>query len=108
VAVQVDGRSLRTALVVSRGGRYRFHVETEDGQKLEERRGRPIELELDAPPEVSLLAPKDSPLEVNEQDRITLEIDAKDDFALGEARVAWRVLGTTREGRAPLDVATTR
>lgn len=106
VAVQVDGRSLRTALVVSRGGRYRFHVETEDGQKLEERRGRPIELELDAPPEVSLLEPKDSPLEVNEQDRITLEIDAKDDFALGEARVAWRVLGTTREGRAPLDVAT--
>lgn len=102
----VDGRNLRVTFLVSRAGRYRFEVKTEDGQQMEERRGRPIELELDGPPEVVLIEPKESPIEVNELDRVTMEVDAKDDFALGEARVAWRVLGTTREGRSPLDLGT--
>ncbi|MCC7384708.1 MAG: DUF4175 family protein [Deltaproteobacteria bacterium] len=104
-AVQVDGRHLEATLVVSRAGRYRLRVRTEDGEAMEERRGRLIELELDNPPEVALLQPETTPLEVNEQDRVDLEFRASDDFGLGDVRVAWRVLGTTREGRQPLTSA---
>ena len=106
VAAEVDGRHLRATLLVNRAGRYRFSVKTEEGVRLEERRGRSIELELDLPPEVALMKPHESPLEVNEKDRVELEFSARDDFALGEAVVAWRVLNTTREGRAPLNAST--
>lgn len=104
-AAEVDGRHVRARFVVSRGGRYRFAIKTADGDLMEERRGRPIELELDAAPEVTLLQPETSPLEVNEQDRVPMEVEARDDFALGDARVAWRVIGTTREGKVPLALA---
>jgi len=105
-AAEVDGRHVKAKFIVARAGRYRFQVKTEDGQMLEERRGRTIDLELDSPPEVTLIEPTTSPLEVNEADRIMLEVDARDDFLLGDARVAWRVLGTTREGKSPLDMGT--
>lgn len=104
-AVEVDGRHLRATMIVSRAGRYRFRVRTEDGELLEERRGRAIELEADLPPEVALLLPETSPLEVNEHDRVDVEFRASDDFALGDVRIAWRVLGTAREGRQPLTSA---
>ncbi|MFO0723715.1 MAG: DUF4175 family protein [Myxococcota bacterium] len=106
VAADVDGRHLRATLLISRAGRYRFSVKSEEGVRLDERRGRSIELELDLPPEVALMRPRESPLEVNEKDRVELEFSARDDFALQDAFVAWRVLGTTREGRLPLNAAT--
>ena len=101
-SVDVDGRQLRATLVVNRGGRYRFSARTFDGDVLEERRGHEIELELDAPPEVQMTKPEDSPLEVNEGERIEIGFKASDDFGLQDAFVAWRVLGSTREGRQPL------
>ena len=102
MAVAVDGRRLKATLVVSRSGRYRFQLRTTDGELFEERRGHDIELEIDEPPEVTLLEPKESPLEVNEKDRVPLIFEAKDDFALGEAMVSWRVLGTAKEGKTRL------
>ncbi len=105
IAVQVEGRSLRTKLVVNRGGRYRFRLTTADGEVRQERKGHEIELEIDEPPQVTLLEPTESPLEVNEGDRVNLVFRAKDDFALGDTEVYWRVLGTTREGRVRLTSA---
>lgn len=105
IAVHVDGRALRTKLVVNRGGRYRFRLTDSTGEVREERRGHEIELEIDEPPQVSLLEPTESPLEVNERDRISLMFRARDDFALGDTEVYWRVLGTTREGRVRLTSA---
>jgi hypothetical protein len=104
-AVTIDGRHIKATLIVQRGGRYRFHVKTEEGEVMEERRGRLVELEQDLPPEVALIRPEVSPLEVNEQDRIEVEFRARDDFGLGDARIAWRVLGTAREGKLPLTTA---
>ena len=105
-AVEVNGRQLRTTIVLSRSGRYRFRVTGEDGELREERRGHEIELEIDESPVVQLESPTESPLEVNERDRLMLEYSAKDDFLLGETFVAWRVLQSSREGRVRLSSAT--
>ena len=107
IAVEVDGRRLRTTLVVNRAGRYRFRLTTVAGEVKQERRGLEIELELDEPPEVTLLEPAESPLEVNQRERVNLSFKARDDFALGEAGLYWRVLGTAREGRVRLTSAPT-
>lgn len=103
--VEVDGRRIRATVVISRGGRYRFQLVDSRGNKLEERAGHAIELELDEPPEITLLEPEISPLEVNEKDRIAMIFDASDDFGLGEISVAWRVMGSTREGKERLTAA---
>lgn len=105
IAVEVDGRRMRVRFVVSRAGRYRFLLVDAAGNRLEERRGHDIDLELDDPPRVRLLQPEESPLEVNARDRLPLVFEATDDFGLGAAQVAWRVLGTTREGKLPLTEA---
>lgn len=105
IAVQVDGRTLRTKLVVNRAGHYRFRLSGTDGELREERKGHEIELELDETPEVTLLEPTESPLEVNERERVNLTFRASDDFALGETEVHWRVLGSIREGRVRLTSA---
>lgn len=102
ISAEVVGRTLRAQFVVSRGGRYRFELTDEQGTRLEERRGHEIRLEVDEPPQVTLLVPEESPLEVNERDRVKIAFKASDDFELGKARIAWRVLGTTREGTQPL------
>lgn len=106
IAVEVSGRQLRTTIVLSRSGRYRFRVIDEEGELTEERRGHEIELEVDEAPEVTLESPVETPLEVNERDRLTLAFSAKDDFLLGETFVVWRVLQTAREGRVRLTSAT--
>ena len=105
ISVEARGRQLSAKLVVSRAGRYRFRLTGTDGVLREERRGHEIELEPDDAPEVELHEPEESPLEVNENDRITLVFSARDDFELGEASVHWRVLGSAREGRARLTTA---
>lgn len=105
VAAEVDGRRIKATFVVTRTGHYRFRLRTQRGENLEERRGREIELELDEPPEITLLEPEESPLEVNERDRLNLVFDAKDDFGLGDIVVAWRIIGQAREGREPLTAA---
>ncbi|MCA9550943.1 MAG: DUF4175 family protein [Myxococcales bacterium] len=107
MAVEVEGRRLKAKLVVSRAGRYRFRITTTSGELKEERKGHEIELELDEPPEVTLLSPEESPLEVNQRERVNLSFTARDDFALGEAGFYWRVLGTAREGRVRLTSAPT-
>ncbi len=107
IGVEVSGRRLTATFVLSRSGRYRFEITGLDGELMRERRGHEIELELDDPPEVTMLEPKESPLEVNENDRVQLFFSAKDDFALGEIAVAWRVLGSAREGHVRLTSAAT-
>jgi tetratricopeptide (TPR) repeat protein len=107
IAAEVNGRLVSATMVVSRSGRYRFELTTNDGELLRERHGHDIELELDDPPEVQLLEPKESPLEVNEHDRVPLSFTAKDDFAIGEISAAWRVMGSAREGRVRLTSAAT-
>lgn len=103
--VEVDGRHLKATIIASRAGRYRFHLESETGEIFEERRGHAIELELDDPPEITQLEPTESPLEVNEHDRLPLVFAASDDFGLGEIYFSWRVIGSTREGKERLSTA---
>ena len=105
ISVNASGRRLSAKLVVSRAGQYRFQLVGDDGVLREERRGHEIELEPDDAPEVRLYRPEESPLEVNERDRLTLVFGARDDFELGEASVYWRVLGSAREGRVRLSTA---
>ncbi len=105
IGIEANGRRLSATFVISRGGHYRFELTTLDGELLRERRGHEIDLELDDPPEVALIEPKDSPLEVNENDRVPLFFSAKDDFALGDISVAWRVMASSREGRVRLTSA---
>lgn len=105
IAVDAQGRDLTAKLVVSRAGRYRFRLTTDRGELQEERTGHDIELELDEVPEVTLLEPTESPLEVNKNERVNLSFKAKDDYALGESTLYWRVLGTAREGRVKLTSA---
>ena len=105
ISIQTEGRRLSAKLVVSRAGRYRFRLLGVDGVQREERRGHEIELEPDEVPQVTLHRPKESPLEVNERDRIDLLFSARDDFELGEATVHWRVLGSAREGQVRLTTA---
>ena len=102
ISVDVDGRRVRARFVVTRAGRYRFEVVDAEGREMAERRGHPIRLEGDQPPSVRLLSPEESPIEVGRRARVPVRFEAKDDFELGPARVAWRVLGTTREGKARL------
>ncbi|MBK8010909.1 MAG: DUF4175 family protein [Deltaproteobacteria bacterium] len=102
VPATVDDRHIRASFVVTRAGRYRFRATDLEGRRYEELRGHEIRLELDDPPEVTLLEPVDSPLEVNERDRIRVAFEARDDFGLNETALVWRVLGTNREGRIRL------
>jgi hypothetical protein len=105
IGIEADGRRLSATFVISRSGRYRFELTTLDGELLRERHGHEIELEIDDAPEVTMLEPQESPLEVNENDRVALFFTAKDDFALGDVSVAWRVMASAREGRVRLTSA---
>ncbi len=103
IAADVDGRRIRARFLLSRAGRYRIELKTELGELRAERRGHELSLEEDEPPSVRLLEPTETPLEVNEKDKVPLVYEASDDFGLGEARIMWRVLGTAREGAVALE-----
>lgn len=102
---EVDGRTLRTTVVVTRSGRWKVRAKNHVGELLEQRRGQAVELEADLAPEVKLERPTEDSQEVNEKDSLSLAFEARDDFGLGDVRVAWRVLGTSREGTVPLTSA---
>ncbi|MBX2814312.1 MAG: DUF4175 domain-containing protein [Myxococcales bacterium] len=106
IEIYVSEYSLQVQFVVSRSGRYRFELVDEGGTVLVERSGHEISLETDHPPEVALLTPATSPLEVNRKDRIKIQFRADDDFALGNSQIVWRVLGTPKEGHQELRVGT--
>lgn len=103
--VQLQGDKLTARLVLSRGGRYHFTATGAKGGRMEQRPWAPIELEADAAPKVTILSPKKSPIELNGDDRLRLSFTAEDDFRLGEAKLHWNVIGSPREGRLPLAVA---
>lgn len=107
IAVRVEGRELEASFVASRPGTWKFRTVV-SGEVREERRAHPIELEVDEPPDVTLLEPRESPLEVNEKDVVELAYRARDDFGLGDVFVRWRVLETRREGREKLSTETGR
>lgn len=101
----IDGHSLQVTFVVTRSGRWKVRAKTHKGERLEQRRGQAVELEADLPPEVKLDKPAEDSLQVNEKDTLSLAFEAEDDFGLGDVRLAWRVLGTAREGTTPLTSA---
>jgi uncharacterized protein YukE len=102
VAAQVSGTQLQATFVLRREGTYRVRLVTGSGEVKEQRRGRPIRLDVDEVPVVRLLAPDVSPLEVNEHDDLRLRFRAEDDYGLGEATLRWRILGRPREGEVAL------
>lgn len=106
IQANVSGRSIRIQFVISRAGRYRLELIDKNNVKLTERYGHDIFLETDESPKVELLSPAESPLEVNHRDKLKLSFRAEDDFLLGKARIAWRVLGTAREGKQILQADT--
>lgn len=101
----IDGHNLEATFIISRAGRWKLRAKDHLGELLEQRRGQAVELEADLVPEVKLERPAEASLQVNEKDTLTLAFEARDDYALGDIRVAWRVLGTAREGTVPLTSA---
>lgn len=86
------GRELAGRWLVMAAGEYRFELLAEDGPRWRSPRGLPIRLETDRPPEVRLLSPGRDQV-VREDETVELVWDARDDFGLGEVRLAWRVVG---------------
>lgn len=101
--VRVSHQQLSTRFVLSRAGRFRLRLTTLSGEVYEQREGQAMELEPDKAPELQLIVPSQSPMEVNLKDRLRLVYQAQDDFRLGPISVAWRVLGSPREGRELID-----
>lgn len=93
VELQVaGGRQLRATLVVEQPGAYRFALESAAGERWRSPRSHPIQIEPDEPPRVRLSEPARDQV-VRETDAVDLLYDARDDFALGEVHLVWRVPG---------------
>jgi hypothetical protein len=85
-------RGLSTQLVIMEPGSYRFDLVDGAGQTWRSPRGHPVHLETDRAPEVRLSKPGRD-LVVQEQDRVDLLFDVRDDFGLEEIRLVWRIVG---------------
>ncbi|MBI5511766.1 MAG: DUF4175 family protein [Deltaproteobacteria bacterium] len=92
--VVTGGRKLKGRLSVNREARYRFAIVDADGERVEERRARPIHVEPDQFPEVSLDAPA-ADLELKDKDEVLILWHAKDDFGISEINLVLQ-----KEGRA--------
>jgi hypothetical protein len=99
VPMTVDGSELRAEWEVTDAGRYRFGVSDAQGQASIEATPRTIELELDQPPAVELIAPADT-LDVTNLRRIELAYVVEDDHGLTAIELVWMAGKDT--GRKPV------
>ncbi|WP_422723934.1 DUF4175 family protein [Hyalangium rubrum] len=99
--LKVEGlRELTGSFVAKKGGHYHFvfHREGSDpvvGPDI------PVNVDVDAPPQVALLTPA-AELEVDPGQKVTLKFEATDDYGLGEVALVFRTPGAQQETRVPL------
>jgi len=93
------------SFIVSRAGRYKFEARGKNDTIYVEGQSHEIELEPDLPPRVTMSKPIDESLEVNLKDLVEIHFKAHDDFGLGDVSIAWRILGSSREGHQLLSSA---
>lgn len=100
-----EQRGIIASFIISRSGRYTFEARGSDGEVYVEGQSHKIELEPDLPPRVRMSKPSEDVLEVNLKDLVHIEFSAHDDFGLGDVSIAWRILGSSREGHQLLSTA---
>jgi hypothetical protein len=102
ITLQVDGARLRASFVLERAMVYRFELRGERGRPLVELDPHRMEIEIDRPPRVELVAPADD-LEVSDRKRIELAYAVDDDYGLSELTLVWQSPGG-REGRKKIGI----
>ena len=90
--MEVAGARLRVGFRVDGELRYRFQIESKDGQRRVEATPHAVELEADRVPDVQLIAPADS-LDVTNLKRVELAYTIEDDFGIAKAELVWSSQG---------------
>lgn len=100
VPMRVEERQLSGELLVGAGGEWRFRYETKSGRLMANGPARPVVVEADEPPKVSLSEPEPE-LEVDGNERLKLSYEATDDYGLTQLSLVWSQ-GDGVEQRKPL------
>jgi hypothetical protein len=91
IPLKIDGgKQLSGELVVMKPGSYRFKLEDEQANILEENPPRTIGVEKDRPPVVRLLSPEQDKI-VQKNAAIDIAYRARDDFGVQEIRLVYRI-----------------
>jgi hypothetical protein len=88
VPATLVGDRLTALLTLQRPARYRFAITGPGGARAIESTPRAIEVEIDQPPAVQLLAPAE-PLDVTNLRRVELAYVIEDDFGVASAELVW-------------------
>ncbi len=94
-------RELSGAFLVSRAGGYFFRFLDARGRTVAEGPAVPISIDVDAPPQVTISAPKDR-IEVDAHEVVTIHYDASDDYGLSEIALLFHAPGDPKEERVSL------
>lgn len=86
--LRVEGRALSGELIVGASGEWRLRYGKTSGRIVAEGPARPVGVETDRAPSVTLSAPEPE-LEVDGNERLLLSFEATDDYGLGELRLVW-------------------
>ncbi len=97
--MQVQGeRGISARFTLSQDGRYHFALETEDGERLEERQKHSIRAVPDAFPTIEMVMPP-TDVELRDNQTIDLEYAAEDDYGVAEISLVLEVSGETAPRR---------
>src|SRR5690606_1258078 len=88
IPMRVEGRQLSGELLVGASGEWRFRYATDKGRVVARGPARPVVVEPDQPPKVTLSAPE-AELEVDGNERLSLSFEATDDFGLSQLSLVW-------------------
>ncbi len=102
VPLQVSGgRDLSGSFVLDKPGAYHFRFLKRSGKVVAEGPDVPIHVDVDASPQVRIVAPGEE-LEVDPGQRVTLRYEASDDYGLSSLELVYRESGSPDEKRVPL------
>jgi hypothetical protein len=99
LAMKVEGKVLRAALVVDKPAQFRFLLTPLEGRGVVEAERHRIDVEPDRAPKVELIAPADE-LDVSSRRRVELAYGVDDDYGIGEIALVWQ--SGSKEERLPL------
>jgi hypothetical protein len=102
IEMTIEGSELRAEWVVTEAGRYRFGITDDRDRASIEATPHAIELEIDQPPQVELIAPADS-LDVTNLRRVELAYVVEDDHGLSAIELVWQAGKDT--GRKTVNLA---
>lgn len=88
VPMRVEDRQLSGELLVAASGEWRFRYATKSGRLVANGPARPVVVEADQPPTVTLSQPEPE-LEVDGNERLNLSFEATDDYGLTQLSLVW-------------------